>query len=89
MSRNLKKVDHGKTLVALSHAILGKITTPAYLMQEETVTLGHIEGKIYIGSLVTIEVLISTRYYRGVDENMLWQINTNGQNWGVHGFILF
>ena len=49
-------------------------------MQEETVTLGHIEGKIYIGSLVTIEVLISTRYYRGVDENMLWQINTNGQN---------
>ena len=58
-------------------------------MQEETVTLGHIEGKIYIGSLVTIEVLISTRYYRGVDENMLWQINTNVQNWGVHGFILF
>lgn len=53
MSRNLKKVDHGKTLVALSHAISGKITTPAYLMQEEIVTLGHIEGKICVGSLVS------------------------------------
>ena len=45
MSRNLKKVDHGKTLDALSHTILGKITTPAYLMQEETVTLGHRKGR--------------------------------------------